>query len=79
MAKPQVDHIQPLFFGGSNHEANLQALCPNCHREKTQTEQMGGAAQNPQCARCQRVHSPYFTHRCPVIRGGLAQYRILIS
>lgn len=30
-----VDHIIPLFLGGSNEEFNLQALCPSCERFKT--------------------------------------------
>lgn len=30
-----VDHIVPLFLGGSNHEYNLQSLCPECDRFKT--------------------------------------------
>jgi hypothetical protein len=34
-----IDHIQPLFLGGSNDPANLQALCPSCHRVKTIAEQ----------------------------------------
>jgi 5-methylcytosine-specific restriction protein A len=34
----EVDHIKPLFKGGSNTLDNLRALCPNCHRKKTQSE-----------------------------------------
>lgn len=37
-----IDHIEPLFKTGDkriqydfNKQANLQVLCPNCHREKT--------------------------------------------
>lgn len=30
-----VDHIVPLFLGGSNGEFNLQSLCPECDRFKT--------------------------------------------
>lgn len=37
----EVDHILRLEFGGSNELNNLQALCPNCHREKTLTEGRG--------------------------------------
>ena len=31
----EVDHIKPLFRGGSNETGNLQALCRNCHGKKT--------------------------------------------
>ena len=31
----QCDHIVPLWDGGSNDMENLQALCANCHSEKT--------------------------------------------
>ena len=31
----EVDHIIPLFRGGSNQLNNLQALCRNCHGKKT--------------------------------------------
>jgi 5-methylcytosine-specific restriction endonuclease McrA len=34
----QVDHITPLWRGGSNERDNLTALCPNCHAIKTQAE-----------------------------------------
>ena len=30
-----VDHIIPLFLGGTNEEYNLQSLCPECDRYKT--------------------------------------------
>lgn len=30
-----VDHVVPLFLGGTNSEYNLQALCPSCDRFKT--------------------------------------------
>ena len=30
-----VDHMVPLFLGGSNEEYNLQALCPSCDKFKT--------------------------------------------
>lgn len=29
-----VDHIYPLFFGGSNGKENLQILCPTCNLSK---------------------------------------------
>ena len=31
----EIDHINPLYKGGTNDIINLQALCPNCHRKKT--------------------------------------------
>lgn len=34
----QIDHINPLWKGGSNDRDNLTALCPNCHALKTQQE-----------------------------------------
>lgn len=34
-AATELDHIVPLFKGGSNDEGNLQLLCEECHREKT--------------------------------------------
>lgn len=32
-----VDHIEDLALGGSDHPANMVALCPNCHASKTRT------------------------------------------
>jgi 5-methylcytosine-specific restriction protein A len=31
----EVDHIKERKFGGTNKLENLQTLCPNCHRRKT--------------------------------------------
>jgi 5-methylcytosine-specific restriction endonuclease McrA len=31
----EIDHIMPLYKGGSNDIINLQALCRNCHGNKT--------------------------------------------
>lgn len=33
-----VDHIRRFGDGGSDKESNLQALCPNCHADKTEQE-----------------------------------------
>ena len=30
-----IDHIIPVYQGGSNEMSNLQALCRNCHGKKT--------------------------------------------
>tara|TARA_B110000027_G_scaffold104186_1_gene110445 strand:- start:144 stop:554 length:411 start_codon:yes stop_codon:yes gene_type:complete len=34
-ASYEVDHINPLYKGGTNEITNLQALCRNCHGKKT--------------------------------------------
>ena len=34
-ASYEVDHIKPLYKGGTNEINNLQALCRNCHGKKT--------------------------------------------
>ena len=34
----EIDHIICIKDGGSNEETNLQALCPNCHRKKTNND-----------------------------------------
>ena len=31
----EIDHIIPLYKGGSNDVSNLSALCRNCHGKKT--------------------------------------------
>jgi len=37
----QVDHITPLFRGGTNDRYNLMAVCPHCHAKKSYDEQLG--------------------------------------
>lgn len=39
-ANYDVDHIVPLHKNGSNELENLQALCKNCHGEKSIMEQI---------------------------------------
>ena len=34
----EIDHVCALSHGGEDCVSNLQALCPNCHREKTAPE-----------------------------------------
>ena len=36
----EIDHITPLFRGGSNEPRNLIALCRNCHGKKTILERI---------------------------------------
>lgn len=38
----EFDHIQPLANGGSNELENFQALCENCHLQKTMAERENG-------------------------------------
>ena len=35
----EIDHVTPLFRGGTNSEINLQALCKRCHAMKSALEQ----------------------------------------
>ena len=35
----ELDHVRPLFKGGTNAENNLQALCKRCHMLKSAVEQ----------------------------------------
>lgn len=35
-----IDHIRPLFMGGSNDRSNLQGLCKDCHATKCATERI---------------------------------------
>lgn len=34
----EVDHIVPVFEGGTDVESNLAAICTSCHRRKTAHE-----------------------------------------
>jgi 5-methylcytosine-specific restriction enzyme A len=34
----EVDHIKSLFAGGDESMGNRQALCTDCHKEKTQID-----------------------------------------
>ena len=65
----QVDHIDPLWHGGTNSATNLQALCPNCHARKTFVENSSIPRPlqngNKKCPLCHLVFSPKFFHRCP--------------
>ena len=36
----ELDHIVPLATGGRDEASNLQVLCPQCHRFKTQMERV---------------------------------------
>ena len=38
------DHIQPLALGGSDEETNIQALCEECHADKTRADFYAGGS-----------------------------------
>jgi len=38
----EVDHITPKAQGGTDSKDNLQAICNNCHTEKTNLEKNNG-------------------------------------
>lgn len=39
-----IDHITPVWKGGLDEPENLQALCPACHRRKTNRERVERSA-----------------------------------
>lgn len=42
----ELDHIINVAQGGTNNQDNLQILCHDCHKQKTQTEStVGGIKQ----------------------------------
>jgi 5-methylcytosine-specific restriction endonuclease McrA len=50
--KVEYDHIVPLWLGGANTEANLQAVTHQAHKQKTATE----AAVRGKCNRTRKKH-----------------------
>lgn len=61
----EVDHVRPLWNGGSNRRPNLQALCANCHALKTLRETHQRHQKSSfQCPRCRGIFSTYFAHYC---------------
>lgn len=42
----EVDHIQPLFLGGSNCRKNIQLLCKTCNRSKWAKDPISWAQEN---------------------------------
>ena len=66
----EVDHIDPLWHGGSNAASNLQALCPNCHARKSKVEQsmIPRVTSTPGykfCPLCTVTFADKFGHVCP--------------
>ena len=50
LATVNFDHKNPIALGGSNSLRNFQALCPNCHAEKTQQDRLA-------ISRARRAHT----------------------
>lgn len=40
----EVDHIRPLWSGGTDADHNLQSICGDCHKSKTDAEASKRAA-----------------------------------
>ena len=71
----EIDHVVPLHLGGEDDVANCWALHTECHKRKTQAEEIrrlraeqarrtAGASAVLECARCGARVSSYFLHRC---------------
>lgn len=52
----EADHIIPVAEGGTDDEANGQAVCPPCHRRKTAEEIARGKARQPRRKRPPAPH-----------------------
>lgn len=50
-----IDHVIPRWKNGSDHPDNLQALCPGCHRFKTDHERVDREAWESLCARLEAL------------------------
>ena len=42
-----IDHVIPLCKGGKDDPSNFQAICPACHRRKTERDLSPGATAEP--------------------------------
>ena len=40
LAEFDIDHVEPLWRGGADEDANRQAVCVACHRQKTDRERI---------------------------------------
>jgi hypothetical protein len=72
----QVDHVIPHSIGGSDHPSNLEALCVECHADKSQIEQSRishhkrllklcqESKSAVPCWTCHRIVSTHFQHTC---------------
>jgi len=70
----QVDHVIPLFEGGTNDPDNLEILCVDCHSRKTQNEvdrqqkrvfTLDPKTLSVKCENCKLIFSRHFAkHKC---------------
>lgn len=51
----EVDHIVPVSRGGSDDDSNLEAICHECHVDKTAGENPNTFQRKPKEARKQRL------------------------
>jgi hypothetical protein len=65
----EIDHIVPYAVGGLTELENLQALCPNCHAQKSRNSSEGDKIRRAKhlklkryelCWSCEKIVSPYF-------------------
>jgi Zn finger protein HypA/HybF involved in hydrogenase expression len=65
----EIDHIIPYAVGGLTELKNLQALCPNCHAQKSRNSNEGEKIRRAKqlkmarcelCWSCEKIVSPYF-------------------
>ncbi len=62
------DHIQEVYKGGKSTVRNLQALCLNCHADKTQKERLQRTERNKKKARSNESNN-YYLNRVDKILG----------
>lgn len=68
----EVDHIKPLFSGGSNDLDNLQALCNLCHARKSAQERAPVVIETVRkCEDCGVVYSLYIKHECQRVKSSV--------
>ena len=65
----QVDHVRALSAGGADDACNMQALCVECHAEKSVHDvrvaaALRGGSAVVDCPACGRSVSVHFPHAC---------------
>lgn len=70
----EIDHIVALCNGGDNNSKNLQALCVQCHKDKSMQERHCAPSDLKLCSMhhctdCGMVYSLFFRHKCQVVHN----------